>query len=143
MNRTYTNVFVTAMVVVFALGTSVPADAKKGRGQSSRSVTKSQTSIRKTNVNVKSNKSTNVNVNVNNSNNHHGGCCYHNNHNPVATAVAVTATAIVVGSIVNSVPAGCTTVLVNGFAYQQCGSTWYQPQIAGTTTTYMVVNSPY
>jgi len=31
---------------------------------------------------------------------------------------------------------------VNGFAYQQCGSTWYQPQFAGTTTTYVVVNAP-
>ena len=65
---------------------------------------------------------------------------------PIATAAAVTATAMVtsaiIGSIVNTVPSGCSTVVVNGFAYQQCGSTWYQPQIAGSSTTYIVVNPP-
>jgi hypothetical protein len=92
-----------------------------------------------------------VNVNVNNS--YHGGyygggyyggggCCYH----PVATAAAVTATAVVtaavVGSIVDRPPAGCATQVINGLAYQQCGNTWYQPQMSGTTTTYVVVNAP-
>jgi len=51
-------------------------------------------------------------------------------------------TAAVVGSLVYSLPPSCTSVVVNGFAYQQCGSTWYQPQFAGTTTTYVVVNPP-
>jgi hypothetical protein len=32
--------------------------------------------------------------------------------------------------------------VVNGITYQQCGSTWYQPQFAGTSTTYVVVNPP-
>lgn len=80
---------------------------------------------------------------------HHGGyhgcCCYYSPH-PVATAAAVTATAIVtaavVVSIVNTLPPNCATVVVNGFAYRQCGSTWYQPQISGSTTTYIVVNPP-
>jgi len=71
-----------------------------------------------------------------------GGCCYH----PVATAAAVTATAVVtaavVGAIVDRPPAGCVTQVINGLAYQQCGSTWYQPQMSGTTTTYVVVNAP-
>jgi hypothetical protein len=91
----------------------------------------------------------NRDVNVNVHNNYYGGggyygggCCYH----PVATAVATTAavvvTAAVVGSIVNSVPPSCTSVIVNGLAYQQCGSTWYQPQISGSSTTYVVVNPP-
>jgi len=100
-----------------------------------------------TNVNANVNRNAHVNVNRNvnvNVNNewHGGGCCYH----PVATAVAVTAaavvTAAVVGSIVHSVPPSCSTVVVNGLAYQQCGSTWYQPQFAGTSTTYIVVNPP-
>jgi hypothetical protein len=87
-----------------------------------------------------------VNVNVNNS--YHGGgyygagCCYH----PVAVAAAVTATAVVtaavVGSIVHSIPPSCSSVIVHGMAYQQCGSMWYQPQFSGTTTTYIVVNPP-
>lgn len=64
-----------------------------------------------------------------------GGCCYH----PVATAAAVTATAMVtaavIGSVVNSVPPSCTAVMVNGMTYQQCGSTWYRPQFVGTSTS--------
>ncbi len=104
------------------------------------------------NVNVNANR--NVNVNVDRDvhvhggyygGGYYGGCCYHD-HNPVATAVAVTAatmvTAAVVGSIVHTLPSGCSTVIVNGFAYQQCGSTWYQPQISGSSTTYIVVNAP-
>ena len=73
-----------------------------------------------------------------------GGCCYH----PVATAAAVTATAVVtaavIGSIVDRPPAnaGCVTTIVNGLAYQQCGNTWYQPQMSGGNTTYIVVNPP-
>jgi hypothetical protein len=116
-----------------------------------------QTNVNRTgnvnrNVNVNNNVNVNRNVNVNVNNNYHGGgyyggyygggCCYH----PVATAAAVTATAVVtaavVGSIVHSVPPSCSSVIVNGLAYQQCGSTWYQPQFVGTTTTYVVVNPP-
>ena len=100
------------------------------------------------NVNVNQNVNVNRNVNVNVNNSYHGGgyygggCCYH----PVATAAAVTATAVVtaavVGSIVDRPPAGCVTQVINGLAYQQCGNTWYQPQMSGTTTTYVVVNAP-
>jgi hypothetical protein len=104
------------------------------------------------NVNVNQNVNVNRNVNVNVNNSYHGGyygggyygggCCYH----PVATAAAVTATAAVtaavVGSIVDRPPAGCVTQVINGLAYQQCGNTWYQPQMSGTTTTYVVVNAP-
>lgn len=65
---------------------------------------------------------------------------------PVATAAAVTATvavtAAVVGSIVHSIPPSCTAVIVNGLTYQQCGSTWYQPQYVGTTVQYVVINPP-
>jgi len=104
------------------------------------------------NVNVNQNVNVNRNVNVNVNNSYHGGyygggyygggCCYH----PVATAAAVTATAVVtaavVGSVVDRPPAGCVTQVINGLAYQQCGNTWYQPQMSGTTTTYVVVNAP-
>ena len=57
-------------------------------------------------------------------------------------AIAAAVTAIVVGSIVHSLPPSCQTVMSNGFAYQQCGNTWYQPQISGSSTTYIVVNAP-
>jgi hypothetical protein len=72
------------------------------------------------------------------------GCCYYDH--PVAaaavvgTAAAVTAAAI--GSTVYTLPSSCTTVVVNGFTYEQCGSAWYQPQFSGTTTTYVVVSPP-
>ncbi|MCC8361535.1 hypothetical protein LK996_00340 [Lysobacter sp. A6] len=58
----------------------------------------------------------------------------------VGTAAAVTAAAI--GSIVYSVPSGCVTTVVNGIAYQQCGSTWYEPQYAGSSVQYVVVSPP-
>jgi hypothetical protein len=101
------------------------------------------------NRNVNVNQNVNVNRNVNVNTNYHGGgyyggggCCYH----PVAAAAAITATAMVtaavIGSVVNQPPAGCVSTIVNGLAYQQCGSTWYQPQMSGTSTTYVVVNAP-
>lgn len=40
------------------------------------------------------------------------------------------------------VPANCVPVIINGISYQQCGSTWYQPQYVGTTLQYVVVVAP-
>ena len=103
---------------------------------------------RSANVNRNANINRNTNVNVHNDinvdvdNHWHDGWYDH----PVATAAAVTATAAVtaavIGSVVNSVPPSCVTTVVNGIAYQQCGSTWYQPQYAGTNVQYVVVNPP-
>ena len=97
------------------------------------------TSVNNTNVNV--NKNVNVNVD-----NNRGGCCnngWDNDYHPIATAAAVTATvavtAAVVGSMVRTVPAGCVPVNYGGMIYQQCGSTWYQPQ----GPQYVVVYPPY
>ena len=71
------------------------------------------------------------------------GCCFHGGWG-TAAAVATTAavTAAAVGSIVNTLPPSCAPVVVNGYTYQQCGNTWYQPQISGSSTTYVVVNPP-
>ena len=101
--------------------------------------------VRSTSVNNVSNRNTNVNanknVNVNVENNRGGG--WDNDYHPVARAAAVTATvavtAAVVGSMVNTVPAGCVPVNYGGYIYQQCGSTWYQPQ----GSQYVVINPPY
>ena len=105
--------------------------------------------VRSTSVNNVSNRNTNINANKNvnvNVNNNRGGCCnngWDNDYHPVATAAAVTAavvvTSAVVGSMVNTVPAGCVPVNYGGYIYQQCGSTWYQPQ----GTQYVVINPPY
>jgi hypothetical protein len=40
------------------------------------------------------------------------------------------------------VPTGCGTAMVNGYSYYQCGATWYQPQYAGSSVQYVVVNAP-
>ncbi|AQV93666.1 hypothetical protein BJN34_07140 [Cupriavidus necator] len=91
------------------------------------------------NVNINTNRNVSVNVDT------HGGCCggWDNDYHPVATAAAVTATvavtAAVVGSVVRSVPPSCVPVSYGGMVYQQCGSTWYQPQ----GTQYVVVHAPY
>jgi len=100
--------------------------------------------VRSTSVNnVNVNKSTNVNVNVDS---HHGGCCnngWDNDYHPIATAAAVTATvavtSAVIGSMVRTVPAGCVPVNYGGYIYQQCGTTWYQPQ----GSQYVVIAPPY
>jgi hypothetical protein len=96
-------------------------------------------------VNVNVNKNVNVNNNYHGNGYYGGGCCYSTGA-AVATAAAVTATAMVtaavIGSVVNTVPPSCTMVAVGGVTYQQCGSTWYQPQFVGGNTTYVVVNAP-
>lgn len=66
-------------------------------------------------------------------------------YHPWATAAvigATTATAVAIGTAVASVPKSCVPVLVNGISYQQCGSSWYQPQYVGTTLQYVVVVPP-
>lgn len=67
-------------------------------------------------------------------------------HHPFAVAAAVTAgaalTSAVIGSIVRTIPPQCVPVNVNGITYQQCGSTWYQPQYVGTAVQYVVVVPP-
>ena len=151
-------IFLSLIACAF-IATSLPVEAgrdKRGGGGQNNVRSQSQK-----NVNVNSNRNVNKNVNVNSNRNknvnvdidvdhrggHHNGCCYndHDNFHPVATIAAVAVTAAVVGSIVNanSMPPGCTTVMANGYAYQRCGNTWYQPQMSGSSTAYIVVNPPY
>ena len=151
-------IFLSLIACAF-IATSLPVEAgrdKRGGGGQNNVRSQSQK-----NVNVNSNRNVNKNVNVNSNRNknvnvdidvdhrggHHNGCCYndHDNFHPVATIAAVAVTAAVVGSIVNAsaMPPGCTTVMANGYTYQQCGNTWYQPRMSGSSTTYIVVNPPY
>ena len=129
-----------SLSVALALGVlgSLPVQARTVRSRSRSNVNVNR------NVNVNTHRS--VDVDVHHHGGYYGGCCYHSSYHPVATAAAVTATAMVtaavIGSVVHTLPPSCSTVIVNGFGYQQCGSTWYQPQIAGSSTTYVVVNPP-
>lgn len=134
----------TALVPVAAF--SRPGGGGRGvRSTANTNVNRNANINRNTNVNV----NRNVNVNVHNDTYVHsnvgyygGGCCYH----PVAAAATVVAatavTAAVIGSVVASVPPSCQTVIVNGYSYMQCGSTWYQPQFVGSTQSYIVVAAP-
>ena len=73
------------------------------------------------------------------------GCCHYDH--PIAAGVAVGAaaavTAAAVGSVVYSLPPACTSVYVDGYTYENCGGTYYQPQYVGTSTSYIVVDPPH
>lgn len=61
---------------------------------------------------------------------------------PVAATAAAVTTAVVVGSVVRSLPPQCSAVVVGNVSYQQCGGTWYRPQYSGTAVSYVVVTPP-
>jgi hypothetical protein len=116
-----------------------------GGTRQSAQVNNSQADTRTNNVRSTSVNNVNVDRDVNVNVEGHGGCCggWDNDYHPVAAAAAVgTAVAVtsaVVGSMVRSVPPSCVPVNYGGMVYQQCGSTWYQPQ----GSQYVVVNPPY
>jgi hypothetical protein len=93
------------------------------------------------NVNVNQNTNVNVNRNVNVSGGYYGPS-YHSGPSVAGVVAATVVTAAVVGTVVRSLPPSCSTVYVNGFAYQNCGGTYYQPQYQGSNVTYIVVNQP-
>ena len=138
--------FLIAASFAVAPATAAPRDGGGGKKQLNNGNSDVRANnVRSTSVNNVSNRNVNVNanknVNVNVNNNHHGG--WDNDYHPVATAVAVTAavavTSAVVGSMVRTVPVGCVPVNYRGMIYQQCGSTWYQPQ----GSQFVVINAPY
>lgn len=78
----------------------------------------------------------------------HGRWGYDDDYHPIATAAAVTATVAVTSAVIGAIvrpsqmPSNCAQVQRNGYAYLQCGSTWYQPQYQGSDVVYVVVNAP-
>jgi hypothetical protein len=113
-----------------------------GGGRQTARVDHSKADVRTNNVRNTSVNNVNVDRNVNVNVEGHGGCCgggWDNDYHPVAAAVAIGATAAVIGSIVRTPPPGCVPVNYGGMVYQQCGSTWYQPQ----GSQFVVVNPPY
>jgi len=145
---------ILSIAVVFAFMPQ-QADARKGNrgGKTHTSVNRNRNKNTNRNVNVNRNKNVNRNTNVNVNKNvnvdvdvdRRRGCCGRGYH-PIATGVAVGAavavTAAIIGSMVNTLPSGCTTIITNGISYSQCGNTWYQPQYSGNNVTYVVVNAP-
>ena len=147
-----------ACVAMFAvLPLAITVWAQRGsRGAARSSVSRSSSASVNRNVDVNRNVNANRNVDVNRNvgvnrnidvdrdidvDPRYGGgygCCYH----PVARTAAAVTTAAVIGSMVYSLPSSCQEVSVNGLTYQQCGSSWYQPQFSGSSVTYIVVNPP-
>jgi hypothetical protein len=121
-------------------GSGTRAAAGGGARQSAQ-VDNSKADARSNNVRSTSVNNVNVERNVDVNVEGHGG--WDNDYHPVATAAAVgsavAVTSAVVGSMVRSVPPSCVPVNYGGMVYQQCGSTWYQPQ----GSQYVVVNPPY
>jgi hypothetical protein len=144
-----TRIFRFSITIILALlitDITALAQRKKANARSS-----ARTSVSNKHTNVTRNKTVNRNTNIDVDRDidvdvdvdRRGGCCYRGGWG-TAAAVATTAavTAAVVGSAVNTLPPSCSVVVVNGFTYQQCGSVWYQPQITGSSTSYVVVNAP-
>jgi hypothetical protein len=104
-------------------------------GNYSANASASRTTVhRNAQVNQNVNVNRNVNVDVDHRGYGYGGAA------AVAGAAVITAAAI--GTVAHSIPPSCTTVVSGGVTYQQCGNTWYQPQYAGTSVTYVVTNPP-
>ena len=71
------------------------------------------------------------------------GCCY--DDHPVAKAAIVGATvasAAAIGSLYYELPAGCSTIEVEGYVYERCGEVWYEPHLSEYESYYIVVNPP-
>jgi hypothetical protein len=144
---------VSSLAVVLTDATVLAQRNRANVRSSSRSNVHRNNDInRNSNVNRNTNVNRNVNRNIDvdrdidvdvNVNHRYGGCCYNSGGAFVAGAVVGAAvTAAVVGTRVTTLPPACQVVIINGFAYQQCGTVWYQPQLSGGSTTYIVVNAP-
>jgi len=141
--------FFVFLLSVFMLLALMPqqADARRGNKKGGTRTSVNHSSNKNRNVNVNSNKSSNTNVNVNRNKNTNRNVNVDvdvdrrgRRRGGVWTGVAVgVSTAIVVGTIVSTLPTGCTTIIQNGISYQQCGTVRYQPQYSGNNVTYVVV----
>ena len=90
------------------------------------------------------NRNVNINKNVNVNHRYYGGYGHGYGYYYGRPIVAFT-TGLVIGSIIaaSTMPTTCTTVVVGGVSYRQCGTTYYQPFYQGDTLVYKVVASPY
>jgi hypothetical protein len=151
---------VVALGIMLTAGTTasllIPdtAEARQARGTTrtsvnsgaSRNANTNRSTDRNVNRDVSRDVNRNTDIDIDVDNDYHGG--HHDDYDhPIAAGMAVGAavgvTAAIIGSTVYTLPPACTEVVVGGMAYQQCGSTWYQPQMVGNSMQYVVVNPPY
>jgi NADPH-dependent curcumin reductase CurA len=155
MNRRVSGVGIVLVTSLVSASVASPAVAYRGGGGARpANVNNARSSVSNHNVNVNHNVNTNVNrntnVNVNRNVDVHGGYGYggyggydHWGHPVAAAAVAVTATAVAVGTIAAALPpSGCSAVSIGGIGYQRCGPNYYQPVTQGGTVQYVVVAPP-
>ncbi len=110
------------------------AEARGGRGRGGARARPARTPNRS--VNRRSNNvNVNRNVNVNVDHRHYGG------RGAAFVAGAAVAT-LAIGTWVNTLPAGCTTVVTAGVTYRNCGGTYYQRSYQGADVVYVVVEAP-
>jgi len=60
---------------------------------------------------------------------------------PPAQPQAVSA--VPIGTVVQALPAGCTSVVVNGVNYSDCGGVFYTAAFQGNNLVYVVVQKPF
>jgi hypothetical protein len=132
-------------------GASANRDISSTSIRSSQDVNRSVTRNGDLNRNVNAgdvNRNVNVDRDLDVHGNFYGG--YDRWGHPVAAAAAVGTAAGVAGAVTSAalgssaavLPPSCSTVVVDGIGYSQCGSTWYEPYYSGTTVQYMVVSPP-
>jgi hypothetical protein len=128
-------------------------NANRGGGNANRGNTANRNTGNRSGNNVGSNNRVNngnintgnvnvnrgdVNIDVDGGRYGYGGARY-----PVAAGMAIGAmavtTAAVVGSYYYALPSGCTSVVMNGATYSQCGSAYYQKTWQGNDVAYVVV----
>jgi hypothetical protein len=59
-----------------------------------------------------------------------------------AAAQPLAAPAVPIGTVVQTLPAGCTTVVVNNVNYSDCRGVFYKPAFQGNNLVYVVVQKP-
>jgi len=57
-------------------------------------------------------------------------------------AAAQAPSGVSVGTVVQTLPAGCKPVTVSGVAYQDCGGSFYKTAFQGNNLVYVVVQKP-
>jgi len=61
---------------------------------------------------------------------------------PPPPAQPSTVSAVPIGTVVQALPAGCTSVVVNGVSYSDCGGVFYKAAFQGNNLVYVVVQKP-
>lgn len=61
---------------------------------------------------------------------------------PAAPSAAPPVSTVAIGTVVQALPGGCKSVVVNGVSYSDCGGTFYKAAFQGNNLVYVVVERP-